>query len=548
MPDFIDVPITVDTESLQNDAVAYIQDKVDGYTLNPAHPMTWLIEAIGRNAAEVAAIVAQMPAAAFRYLGSTVYGIPPNNGTPAIAVVTFTASDTDGHTIPAGTQITIDDRAFATDDVATIDPGSSSVTDVAVTALLDGTDGNGLGADAEPVDAFPWLDSITVVGTTAGGTDIESDDDYQTRLAQELSLQAPRPITLSDFAKFAKKIDGVDRAYAYDGRTSEYNLLTANQASVETDLSGWTVTNLGTGTATRDNAQALDGTWSVKFDIVSGAINSNNAKIESDYIAVDAGYTYYAVWSYRIQSGLATTGLHSLQATWYDASNNQLGITTGLGGISSSPLDTWISTVSTSFTAPAGAAKVKLAHIINPNTSGSTRVWLDRFGLRRSDAAGASDNIWYPGGTSPLLGRSVRVAAIDSAGEAISAPLKAQLDALLQADREVNFDVQVVDPTYTTVNVTYSVQSVPNVDKVALKATIDAAITDYLSPANWGQPDYVGDERVWVLSRIVRTNELVQLVSNIDGVDYVISMSPSVTTLSGDAPLTRPGTMTGTVF
>ena len=218
MPDsYVDLPITFDQESLQDDAVAYLQDKVPGLALDPAHPETWIIEAVGRMAAEAAFVASQVPAATVRALGESLYGISRGDGSPAVASTIWTAVDTDGHTIPAGTVVVIDDVAFATDSEATIPSGSTSVSDVAVTALENGTQANGLGTSADSVDAFVWLASVTVFGTTSGGTDPETDEEYQDRLASMLSLQAPRPITPRDFQVFTAQYDGVARVAVLDG-------------------------------------------------------------------------------------------------------------------------------------------------------------------------------------------------------------------------------------------------------------------------------------------------------------------------------------------
>jgi hypothetical protein len=87
---------------------------------------------------------------------------------------------------------------------------------------------------------------------------------------------------------------------------------------------------------------------------------------------------------------------------------------------------------------------------------------------------------------------------------------------------------------------------------------VQAALTSYLSPVNWGQPPY-GDPTVvpggWVNTTTVRYLELAQVVADVEGVNYVSSLTFRVSggtlattdiTMSGPAPLTRPGVMTVT--
>jgi hypothetical protein len=220
---YVELPVVTDQQSLQDDAFAYVQSQVEGFQLDPAHPMTWLIEACGRMAAVAAYQASLMPAANLRTLGQTVYGLPRSEGEQALAVTTWTAVDTAGYTVPAGATLLIDGVPFTVDAAVTIPAGSSSTAagEVHVRALDVGTAGNGLGVSAQSVDSLAWLSSIAVVGTTAGGADAEDDETYQNRLATLLQLQAPRAITARDFEVFSLNTTdgpraGVARAVALD--------------------------------------------------------------------------------------------------------------------------------------------------------------------------------------------------------------------------------------------------------------------------------------------------------------------------------------------
>lgn len=545
MADFIDVPFESSAEAFQDFCVAYIQDKVPGFTLNPAHPMTWLIEAFSSVAADAAFSWTRMAAAAFRYLGATVYGIPANDGTPAIAVVTFTSIDTDGHTIPAGTQITIDDRAFATDSLATITPGSSSVAGVAVTALFDGTDGNGLGSTAEPVDAFPWLDTITVVGSTSGGTDAETDDEYQDRLAEELSLQAPRPITVTDYAKFAKRIAEVDRALAIDGFNVAHNLLTANQSSLEVDTTGWAA---GTNTTiARSTAQAADGLASLSLTKTTSTADMwATTSTGTSGIPVVAGDSWY--FSYETRA--ATTPRQITGRVFaYDATGASLGsLTMALAGNPSNTTTGW---TRATFTYNAnslisnypGTAFMAFGPQFTSVPSAEVH-YVDKIAYQL-----APNLTWVIGGNAALdMPRRVTVIPVKSDGQPVSAGTKTALVDMFTALREVNFIVSVLDPTYQSVNVVTTVKAYPGFDTAAVDTAVTAAITDYLSPANWGTRPY-GDERVWDNTPIVRLYKLAQVIENVEGVNYIVSLTnpSSDTTLLGVATLPTAGAINVTV-
>lgn len=225
---YVELPITTDQAALQDDAHEFIQGKVPGYVLDPAHPTTWLIEAAGRMVAVALFQASLMPSANLRTLGETVYGIPRGDGTPATAVTTWTARDTDGHEIPAGTAVLIDGVPFTVDLTVTIPAGSSSTGtgEVSVTAIDVGTANNGLGATVESVDALVWLDTIALVGSTANGTDAQTDEGYQDFVTALLRLQAPRAITAFDFEVFTVYTlngprDGVARATVLDNYNAD---------------------------------------------------------------------------------------------------------------------------------------------------------------------------------------------------------------------------------------------------------------------------------------------------------------------------------------
>lgn len=153
--------------------------------------------------------------------------------------------------------------------------------------------------------------------------------------------------------------------------------------------------------------------------------------------------------------------------------------------------------------------------------------------------------------------RCVTVAVVDDAGKPVSPEVKAEVDALLQAAREVNFLVFVVDPTYTMIDVTVSATCYSVYDPSVVQASITAALTAYLSPGNWGLPPF-GDTsaRSWINQTKVRYLELTEVVNRVDGVHYVNSLTFRVAggtmaiadlTLAGVAPLPLAGAITATV-
>jgi hypothetical protein len=152
--------------------------------------------------------------------------------------------------------------------------------------------------------------------------------------------------------------------------------------------------------------------------------------------------------------------------------------------------------------------------------------------------------------------RCVSVAICDADGNPCSSSVKSEVDALLQAQREVNFLVFVLDPTYTTVDVSFDLKSYPGYDPVDVAARTVTALTDYLSPASWGVPPY-GDTsaRSWINATSVRYLELAEQINRVDGVHYIVTLAlraaggtfgQADVALTGVAPMPRPGSITGT--
>jgi len=153
--------------------------------------------------------------------------------------------------------------------------------------------------------------------------------------------------------------------------------------------------------------------------------------------------------------------------------------------------------------------------------------------------------------------RCVTVVIVDANGNACSQAVKNEVDALLQSEREVNFLVFVADPTYTTVDVHFDVHSYPGYDPADVRARVIDALTGFLSPQNWGVPPY-GDTsaRSWINDTKVRYLEVAEQINNVDGVHYIVDFTTNISgqaagrvdlTLTGVAPLPRPGVIDGTV-
>lgn len=146
--------------------------------------------------------------------------------------------------------------------------------------------------------------------------------------------------------------------------------------------------------------------------------------------------------------------------------------------------------------------------------------------------------------------RTIAVAPLAEDGSAVPANVRNDLAALLDAEREANFVVRTLDPTYTTVTVTFKGVAEANADAAQVLADAVDAVKSYLSPANWAG----GTERppVWRYENTVRYLDVVTVIGAVQGMRSVTEVTlnggTANVTLAGAAPLPAANAaVTGTV-
>jgi hypothetical protein len=154
------------------------------------------------------------------------------------------------------------------------------------------------------------------------------------------------------------------------------------------------------------------------------------------------------------------------------------------------------------------------------------------------------------------IARVMNVFVTNLDGEVASAPAKAAV-----ADRFAEYIVSnwlatVEDATYTPVDVDYAVHPYSFAPS-DLVSRIDAMLTATLAPAEWGKPKTTGDSSLsrnaWVADRVVRRNKLIDLIADVEGVDFVSDVTIAGAdvdgnlTLPGTVALPRPGVFTGSL-
>jgi hypothetical protein len=157
---------------------------------------------------------------------------------------------------------------------------------------------------------------------------------------------------------------------------------------------------------------------------------------------------------------------------------------------------------------------------------------------------------YNPANASYSNERMVAVAGVGENGLVLSTAQKAAIDALLQSRREVNFVVNVMDPTYTAVTVAFVGVAVVGTDAIAVRDAAVAAVNAYLSPARWGLVGIGDSESTWINRPTVRYLDVSQAINEVSGFDYLTSLTvngaTADVTLPGAVPLPL-GSSSGTV-
>lgn len=217
MAEYIELPLTADATALSDLGKQYMSDNIPGWVGRPGNVETILLEADGQMGAEVVDQASQIPPIVFAYFGQSILGIPIREAVPATGVATFTFNAGFVGTVPSGTMVAFPNAdgnsyAFQTD----ADVRSDGDPSIGVTALEPGTEANGSVGDGQVIDAVDGVSNVVMVSAAAGGVAEETEDEYIDRLADALTILAPRPILPQDFATLARQVPGVGRAVAID--------------------------------------------------------------------------------------------------------------------------------------------------------------------------------------------------------------------------------------------------------------------------------------------------------------------------------------------
>lgn len=148
--------------------------------------------------------------------------------------------------------------------------------------------------------------------------------------------------------------------------------------------------------------------------------------------------------------------------------------------------------------------------------------------------------------------RMVAVAVVDNLGQPLSSEIKSDVETYLESLREIGFIVNVFDPHYTEVDVTFTFTPYADADPAAVQAAAVNAVAAFLNPATWGLDPSDTTGTTWDETDNVYRSAVMSILMGVDGLRWVNTLT--INGLADDAvPLTSPaalptvGTITGTV-
>lgn len=123
--------------------------------------------------------------------------------------------------------------------------------------------------------------------------------------------------------------------------------------------------------------------------------------------------------------------------------------------------------------------------------------------------------------------KTITVAVADADGEIPPLDRRNELKALYQDHREEDFLSFVIGATYTKLDVDFAGVALPGFDIATVEANAIAAITGYASPPDWGLPTSgdPGASGGWINRTVVRFFELITVANNVEGMDYVETLT-----------------------
>ncbi len=496
---YIVPPIARDPADLAADAYALIQTYYPDWEPQPAGLDTITIEAVANMIADLRETASDVPAEIFAFLGSTILGVPRIDAVEAIATTTWTMVDDAGYTVEAGELVGI--------------PVS--------------------GSEVEPFEVA--VDFTVAPGSTqATGVELRALNEG---VAPNDADGTPYPLGslafVESIALTAGPSGGVDEETvdAYLNRLTEHFSIVTARPVVARDFAVLARTRPEVYRATA-------------FDNYAPGANEIQS-VEFTGSPVPSSGTFK----------LNTASPNPSAAIPWNATADQVKAALEQGEIDPPAVPGNI--IVTGGPLPASPVYVEFA-----GQYAETNVALMTVSDRTGGVTPPQPTISTTQvSTAPtVVEKTVTVSVADEDGEPVAQSVLDDVSDYLEDMREANFVVNVVNPAYSVIDVTYTAVAHPSYDEASVLADADAAIAAYLDPGTWGSPNY-GDPGTpglteWTNQDTVRYGEIYAVLNAVVGLDYVETLELAVSggaqseadvVMAGLAPLPRPGVISGSV-
>lgn len=542
---YISLPVTVDPNTLIQQAIAAIQDDLPGWIPVEGHIEMLLLEQFAAMAAQAANVAASASEAIFEYYGTQLIGITPIAGAPASALTTWTFTDTQGYTVPPGVVVGYQVSATNISLFSTVEE-FSTIAGSPLRTIAAAEVASGLPELLDPAGSFTPSDvNKTVTGTSIpGGTTILSvQTSTQATMSQNATAnEAGEEVTLGAIA-------GTSQAFNIPIQSQSIGTINNNLAigqltlvnpaySFVTSIESTTVSSGGSNAETVpqylnrlsnelelltprpilpsdyaalaqsvpgvDRAAAYNNTYAGttflgSFEVgdslltagpdTTVSLASNNVNLPTPIINVISTTNFTPSGSFVVETtdGFSTVSYTGVTSTSFTGCTGGAGEivgsnTPGLGSLISSSTFTFSTfDVGLTITGTGIPSNTTLIEVSNP------------YQVVLSNLPTSSESfetltlvaVPYDPPSEAGIERAVAVSCVDVNGQPVGTSIANQVIAKLSSLREVNFMVSYLQPTYQDIYVTYTVIAQPGANANALTADINAAVTSFLSPAVW---------------------------------------------------------------
>lgn len=483
MAEYIIDPLSTDPDALIEDGQGYLETKWPNWSPADGNLETWMIRVGARMVAEARDVASDVPEKLLQTVGDKIHGFPALAATASIVGSTWTLIENpDGRTIEAGTLVGITD---GNDNLHIFEVATSVF--VAATVLTTGVGAVTLRATSEGAET-----------TGIGGAGVEAQPIDALGWLDTITLTG----TTAGGADEEAEADYLDRLVTKMTLLTPRPILPKDFALLAKDI-------------------AAENGVSARAATIDNYIPGINEKQTVGHSAT--GGTFTLTFEAQTTAAINWNESNATLQTKLEALSN---IAPGDIVITGGPLP---ATVTVEFT---GALK----------ESNRTQMTVGTNSLTGGGGAGSLLITTSQGGVAPITNaeRALTIAMLNaSTGADLDPTLKALIDSELQALRELNFIVNIINPTRFTAQATFVGTAKPGSVPASVEVAAEAALAAFFDPATWGTDTEAGE---WINKTTILQQDLSVVLKNTAGFDAWTTLTFAVNGgAQGTANINLPG-------